>query len=115
MKRFLAQALAAALIMPTAAEAAQPYACGGAALAGGAQLICSHIDPTAPPQSCNFFWSLMATDDTTSVVQGTFLLEPGTSKRRGLSGLRLQHGARKPRHPVPGLAKIRLNYAQTPT
>ena len=52
MKRFLAQALAAALFMPTAVEAAQPYACGGAALAGGAQLICSHIDPTAPPQSC---------------------------------------------------------------
>jgi hypothetical protein len=47
--------------------------------AGGAQLICSHIDPTAPPQSCSFFWSLMSTDDTTSVVQGTFLLEPGTS------------------------------------
>jgi hypothetical protein len=79
MKRFLARAVAAALIIPTAAEAAQPYACGGAALAGGAQLICSHIDPTAPPQSCNFFWSLMSTDDTTSVVQGTFLLEPGTS------------------------------------
>ena len=79
MKAFLMRALAAALIFPTAAEAAQPYACGGAALAGGAQLICSHIDPTAPPQSCNFFWSLMSTDDTTSVVQGTFLLEPGTS------------------------------------
>jgi len=41
--------------------------------------LCSHIDPTAPPQSCSFFWSLMSTDDTTSVVQGTFLLEPGTS------------------------------------
>jgi hypothetical protein len=79
MKRLLARALAAALIIPTAAEAGQPYACGGAALAGGAQLICSHIDPTAPPQSCNFFWSLMTTDNVTSVVQGTFLLEPGTS------------------------------------
>jgi hypothetical protein len=79
MKRFLAQALAAALILPTAVEAAQPYACGGAALAGGAQLLCSHIDPTASPQSCNFFWSLMSSDDTTTVVQGTFLLEPGTS------------------------------------
>jgi hypothetical protein len=79
VKRFLAQALALALIVPTAADAAQPYACGGAALAGGAQLICSHTDPKAPPQSCNFFWSLMSTDDTTSVVQGTFLLEPGTS------------------------------------
>jgi hypothetical protein len=72
MKMLLARALAAALIIPTAVEAAQPYACGGAALAGGAQLICSHIDPTAPPQSCSFFWSLMSTDDTTSVVQGRF-------------------------------------------
>jgi hypothetical protein len=79
MKRLLWCALTAALVIPAAAQAAQPYACGGAALAGGAQLICSHTDPTAPPQSCNFFWSLMSTDDTTSVVQGTFLLEPGTS------------------------------------
>jgi hypothetical protein len=79
MKWLLAQALAVALIIPSSVEAAQPYACGGAALAGGAQLVCSHIDPTAPPQSCNFYWSLMATDDTTSVVEGTFLLEPGTS------------------------------------
>lgn len=79
MKRLLASVLAGALLIPATVEAAQPYACGGAALAGGAQLICSHVDPTAPPQSCNFFWSLMTTDDTTSVVQGTFLLEPGTS------------------------------------
>jgi hypothetical protein len=79
MRRLLGRAFAVALIIPTAVEAAQPYACGGAALAGGAQLVCSHIDPTAPPQSCNFFWSLMTTDDVTSVAQGTFLLEPGTS------------------------------------
>ena len=79
MKRFLAPALAAALIIPTAVEAAPVYACGGAALAGGAQLLCSHVNPKAPAQSCSFSWALMTTDNTTSVVQGTFLLEPGTS------------------------------------
>ena len=79
MKRPLAPALAAALIIPTTVEAAAPYACGGAALAGGAQLLCSHIDPAAPPQSCSFSWALMTTGNTTSVVQGTLLLEPGTS------------------------------------
>ena len=106
-EKVLGQTFAVALIIPTGVEAAQPYACGGAALGGGAQLICSHIDPTAPPQSCNFFWSLMTTDDMTSVVQGTFLLERGKHRRR-LSGLRLQHGARKPGHPVPKLAKIKI-------
>lgn len=79
MNRFLALALAVAIVFPAAAEAAPVYACGGAALAGGAQLLCSHINPTAPPQSCNFSWALMTTDDRTSVVQGAFLLEPGTS------------------------------------
>ena len=81
MRRFLAPALAlaAALIVPTAVAAAPAYACGGAALAGGAQLLCSHVDPTAPPQSCSFSWALMTSDNMTSVVQGAFLLEPGTS------------------------------------
>jgi hypothetical protein len=31
-EKLLARALAAALVIPTAVEAAQPYACGGAAL-----------------------------------------------------------------------------------
>jgi hypothetical protein len=78
MRRCLA-ALVATLLVPATAFAAQPYACGGAALAGGAQLLCSHIDPKAPAQSCNFSWSLMTTDDVPQVVSGTFLLVPGSS------------------------------------
>jgi hypothetical protein len=69
----------ALLSLPTAAEAAPAYACNGAALAGGAQLLCSHIGPKAPAQNCSFSWALRGSDDSTSVVQGTFLLVPGSS------------------------------------
>jgi len=79
MIRCLAGLLAAALLLSPAASAAQPYACAGAALAGGAQLLCSHIDPKAPALSCNFSWSLMTTDDRPQVVEGTFLLARGSS------------------------------------
>jgi hypothetical protein len=79
MNRLPALAIAAALIFPPSAKASPAYACGGAALAGGAQLLCSHIDPKAPPQNCNFTWSLKAMDATTNVVQGTFLLPRGAS------------------------------------
>lgn len=79
MKRVFAPALAAALLLPAAAVAAQPFACGGAALAGGAQLLCSHTDPKAPAQSCNFSWALETTEDEVQVVEGTFLLAPGSS------------------------------------
>jgi hypothetical protein len=79
MKLCLITALAAALLASATAEAAPAYACGGFALAGGAQLLCSHIDPKAPTQTCSFFWSLMTTDNRTDVVQGTFLLVPGTA------------------------------------
>jgi hypothetical protein len=77
--RLLAPALLATLIAPAAAVAAQPYACGGAALAGGAQILCSHVDPKAPAQSCNYSWALQDTDDRPEVVSGTFLLVPGSS------------------------------------
>ncbi len=53
--------------------------CGGAALLGGAQLLCSHTDPSAPAQICTFSWALATAANQTQVVQGSFLLPPGTS------------------------------------
>jgi hypothetical protein len=79
MNKFLALLTAAALLAPTMANAAPAYACGGAALAGGAQILCSHINPKAPLQSCNFSWALKTSENITSVVEGTFQLPPGTS------------------------------------
>jgi hypothetical protein len=58
------------------AKASQPVACGGAAMMGGAQLMCSHTDPDKPAQFCTFSWDLMRTDDTAEVVEGSFLLPP---------------------------------------
>jgi hypothetical protein len=67
------------LLIPQGAAAASAYACGGAALAGGAQLLCSHVDPKAPSQNCTYSWALMGSDSRTVVVQGTFLLPPGST------------------------------------
>ncbi len=44
-------AIAALVTMASAAEA-RPVACQGAAMLGGAQLICSHVDAKAPAQFC---------------------------------------------------------------
>ena len=53
--------------------------CGGAALLGGAQLLCSHMDPSAPAQICTFSWALATPANQTQVVQGSFLLQPRVS------------------------------------
>ena len=53
--------------------------CGGAALLGGAQLLCSHVDPKEPAQLCTFSWALATTANQTQVVQGSFLIQPGVS------------------------------------
>ena len=69
----------AALGAPSPAQAAAPYSCGGFALLGGAQLLCSHVDPKAPPQICTFSWALMTEASGARVAQGSFLLVPGVS------------------------------------
>jgi hypothetical protein len=58
------------------AHASQPVVCGGAAMMGGAQLMCSHTDPDKPAQFCTFSWDLMRTDETAEVVEGSFLIPP---------------------------------------
>jgi hypothetical protein len=87
MKRYLALLFAAALVVPEVGEAAPAYACGGEVVGGGAQILCSHVNSQAPPQSCIYFWSLKATDATTTVVQGSFLLSPGSSNSAVYQGV----------------------------
>ncbi|MGI3899604.1 MAG: hypothetical protein ACRYGP_32400 [Janthinobacterium lividum] len=71
-------ALVLALVMaPLPALAAPPFTCGGFAQLGGAQLLCSHVDPKAPTQICTYSWTLAATNGAPSVVQGSFMLTPG--------------------------------------
>jgi hypothetical protein len=53
--------------------------CGGAALLGGAQLLCSHLDPRAPAQLCTFSWALATATNQTQIVEGSFLLPPGAA------------------------------------
>jgi hypothetical protein len=53
--------------------------CGGAALLGGVQLMCSHVDPTAPAQVCSYSWALATPANQTQIIEGSFLIPPGTS------------------------------------
>ena len=64
---------------PGAAVAKEAVSCGGAAMLGGAQLNCSHVEPAAPAQFCTFSWALHTTAGDQKIVEGTFLLPPGAS------------------------------------
>ena len=59
------------------AAAAPAFSCGGFAMLGGAQLICSHVNPKAPPQMCTFSWALVTPMNTVQMAQGAFLLPTG--------------------------------------
>ncbi len=61
------------------AQAAPKVACGGAAMMGGAQLLCSNVDQGHAVQTCTYSWSLVTMDGISTVVQGSFRLPPGTS------------------------------------
>lgn len=61
------------------AAEAPAFSCGGFALLGGAQLLCSHVDPKAPPQMCSFSWALVTPANSVEVAQGSFLLANGVT------------------------------------
>ncbi len=69
--------LAVPPIAPALARAS--FSCAGAALAGGAELFCSHTDPDAPRQTCSFSWTLMTVANQQTVVSGSFVLPVGVS------------------------------------
>lgn len=70
--------------------------CGGAALLGGAQLLCSHTDPAEPAQLCTFSWALATSTNQTQVVQGSFLLPPGASNVQVYQGAGFAHAMSEP-------------------
>ena len=72
-------ALGLAALPHTAALAGAAFSCAGEALAGGAELLCSHTDPGAPTQICSFSWTLMTTANQQSLVNGSFLLARGVA------------------------------------
>jgi hypothetical protein len=75
--RFVGAASAMLFSIVGVARADQPVSCGGVAMAGGAEIVCNHVLPTAPPQFCTFSWALVTTSGSTTVAQGTFLIAPG--------------------------------------
>ena len=93
-------ALWASLVLPMALTgpvlAKSAVSCGGAALIGGAQLLCSHVDPKAPAQLCTFSWALATTANQTQVVSGSFLLPPGVSNFQVYEGSGFTHAMSGP-------------------
>ncbi|WP_296747633.1 hypothetical protein [Mesorhizobium sp.] len=71
--------VAAVLGCALPAAAKDTVSCGGAAMLGGAQLNCSHVEPKAPPQFCTFSWALHMPAGGQQVVEGSFTLPPGAS------------------------------------
>jgi len=78
--------LLAPLVAASPALGKTIVSCGGAVLLGGAQLLCSHVDPTAPAQVCTFSWALATAANQTQVVEGSFLIPPGTSNYMAYQG-----------------------------
>ena len=67
------------LLLAGSAFGKQIVSCGGAVLLGGAQLVCSHVDPSAPAQICTYSWAMATPANQTQIVEGSFLIPPGTS------------------------------------
>lgn len=46
---------------------------------GAAALLCNHTQSDQPAQICTYSWALMTADGITKVVDGSFLIAPGTA------------------------------------
>ncbi|PBB45637.1 MAG: hypothetical protein EOQ64_09375 [Mesorhizobium sp.] len=79
MNRLRIATVAALLTCAIPAAAKEAVSCGGAAMLGGAQLNCSHVQPKAPPQFCTYSWALHTSAGDQKVVDGSFTLPPGAS------------------------------------
>ncbi len=74
------------VLLGTGASAAPAFSCGGFAMLGGAQLLCSHVDPKAPAQMCTYSWALVTPANTVQMAQGSFLLPTGVANATVFQG-----------------------------
>jgi hypothetical protein len=86
--------LVGASVAPVFAKS--PVVCGGAALLSGAQLLCSHVDPTQPAQLCTYSWALATPANQVQVVSGSFLLQPKMSNVQVYSAGGFAHAMSEP-------------------
>ena len=92
------------LLLAGPAFGKQIVSCGGAVLLGGAQLLCSHVDPSAPAQICTYSWALATPANQTQVVEGSFLIAAGDFEPHGLSRRRICSRAVGTDRSLPGQA-----------
>lgn len=88
--------IAVGLIAASPASARTTVQCAGAAMSGGAQLICNHVVPTAPAQLCTYTWALATMDNVTQVVTGTTLVPPGARNMTVYQGSGFAHAMGEP-------------------
>ncbi len=84
------------MALGSSAFAGTVVSCNGVAMVGGAQLVCSHLDPKSPPQFCTYSWALATMINATQVVQGSFLLQPGANNTTIYQGSGFAHAMSNP-------------------
>ena len=89
-------AVTAAGWMTGPALAKSAVSCAGAAMLGGAQLICSQTDPQAASQLCTYSWALVTPANAIQVVQGSFLLPTGASNMQIYQGAGFDRASSNP-------------------
>ena len=94
--RRLAGTALATIALLSVAAARPAVSCGGAALAGGAEILCSQLDPKAPARTCTFSWALATPSNQTQVVSGSFLLQRGASNVQVYQGAGFSHAMSPP-------------------
>lgn len=77
MSRLFMVSAAFLLMAGQASAGGKGVRCAGAAMMGGAQLVCSHVAPKAPAQFCTYSWSLHSAERGQQIVEGSFMLPPG--------------------------------------
>jgi hypothetical protein len=92
----MAASLGTLVCVAAPAEAKNPITCGGAVLLGGAELLCSHVDPLEPTQLCTFSWALLTPANQIQVVNGSFLLPSGSSNVQVYQGSGFARAASEP-------------------
>jgi hypothetical protein len=85
IKRYFGGLIAAVGSLPLVLTAIKPAlaapaaSCAGAVMMGAAALMCNDSAPDQPAQICSYSWALMTAEGVTKVVDGSFLIAPGTA------------------------------------
>jgi len=96
MRALMRLTFLALVACPVSAKAAGAVACGGVAMLGAAQLMCSHVEPSKPTQFCTYGWTLLSDDGHQKTVEGSFSLPPRAENVQVFQGSGYQRALAEP-------------------